>query len=385
MDQTQDLLFGQAPRRVGTPEQHWVYSPGQVEFFIDSINGRRNAYATLGWWDFADGSQICDKVLYDLDSPAKSDREGERWDIFDGDIPDDEAIRIMREDADVADRILGEPVEDARKLARKSLSDNVPVVGVFSGFGIHVHQLFKPTAHPRTAMSTTAYRYIEETGAGSVDVEILGQPERICRIPNCERIAGPIGEDGRPTGLFTIPLSGRELASVTVQWLLDESHTPRLPTDLSVGERPQMHVWDDYKTGYEETADIPPRPLHPEETEFGEDSDFRALLEDLLQMPCMVERLLDDPNPDHKIRVNAAIMLLNTGLDPRMVTRIFEQVGWVDYDYEETLKQVKSIYRNGYSDMSCQSLRAQGFCVRSEEPKHCPTFGWSGGKPEWKT
>ena len=384
MDPVQALLFGQAPRRVGTPAQHWVFAVDQVNFFVHRINGRRNAYATLCWWDFAEGP-VGDKVLYDLDSPAK-DEEG-NWTIFDGEQPpDDEVIDWMRDDPDLADEILGQCVEDARKLARRSLNDNAPVVGVFSGFGIHVHQLFEPTYWPTTAMATTANRYIDRAELRTPDRSILGQPERICRIPNCERIAGSVRGnkvvDGRPTGLYTIPLSGEELASLEVQWLLDESHSPRAIDVPNRAERSEMRIWEEYETGHEETADIPPRPLNPEASDF-EDGDLRWLLERLIRVPCIVERLLDDPNPDHDVRVDATVRLLNVGLNPQTVVGIFERINWVDFDRQQTEKYVRGIYRNPVSDMRCSTLRSRGLCTRADDPKSCPTYGWSGGKPEW--
>ena len=391
MDLVQDLLYGQAPRRVGTPNQHWVWAPEQVDFFVESINGRRNGYATLGWWDFDEMGMVADKVLYDLDSPAKAEEHEEGdWSIFNADPPDDEVIDRMREDPDLAEEVLGPVCEDAQELARRSRNDNVPVVGVFSGFGIHVHQLYEPMIHPRTAMATTAHRYIDHLDVQTPDRSILGQPERIARIPNVERIAGSVTEDmnvvdGRQTGLYTIPLSGEELLSVTPEWLLDESYQPRTVDVPDAAERPEMRVWEDYETGHEETADVPPRPLDPSETQIAEDDDIRWLLERLIRMPCMVERLVDDPNPDHDVRVNATVMLLNVGLSPQTVVDLYERVGWIDFDRQRTRKYVRGIYKSGYSDQNCQTLRSKGLCTRSEDPESCPCFGWSGGKCEWKT
>lgn len=394
MTPSQELLFGQAPRRVGTPNQHWVFAPGQVERFVDWVNGEANAYATMGWWDFEaiearddrpdHVPMIVDKVLYDLDSPAKAEEhEPGRWQIFEGptaeEPPDDEVIERMRADPDLADAILGDVCEDARKLARRSRNDNVPVVGVFSGFGIHIHQLFQPAYDPSTAMATTAYRYIDRAEVFTPDEAILGQPERICRIPNCERVY-----DGRGCGLYTIPLTGAELTSVDVEWLLDASASPRTIDVPAAAERPEMRVWPDYETGHEETSDVPPRPLDAD-SDIGSDADVRWLVENLISMPCLVDRLLDDPNPDHDVRVYATILLLNVGLTPQTIINLYSQIRWIDWDREETTKQVNSIYNNGYSDPSCKTLRQKGLCVHSEEPEECPTFGWSGGQCEWKS
>lgn len=380
MDAYQALLFGQAPRRVGTPNQHWVYHPDQVAYFIDRVNGEYNAYATVGWWDFDEDAAISDKVLYDLDSPAKAgNAEVGDWSIYHGPVaeepPADEVIEEMRANPALAEEILGPVCEDARRLARRSRNDNVPLVGVYSGFGIHIHQLFEPTLHPDTAMESTALRYEAECDLETAD-DLEGEPDRLCRIPNCQRVA-----EDRPCNLYTVPLTGAELASVEPEWLLDVSHSPRTEPAPDVADRPEMHVWDDYQpsTPVEiapgEAAE--PRPLNP--AEGVDDDDLRWFMENLLGMPCMVSYLLDDPNPDHMIRVNATTMLFNSGLTPQTVVKLYRAINWVDWDAAETRKQVNHIYQNGYSDMSCRRLRAEGYCAHDEEPEDCPTYGWQGG------
>lgn len=387
MDDAQEALFGQAPRRVGTPEQHWAFTPRQVEVFIESVNGRRNAYGTLGWFDSSEGT-VVQSVLYDFDSTAKSELTGETWHIWDEDPADDEVISMMRRHPDVAHDVLGDVVDEVRELALRSREDNIPVLGVFSGFGVHVHQLFEPTADPKTAMLTTANRYIDKLNLDTPDPAVLGQPGRLCRLPNCERMAGTTtGDgvtDGRSTGLYTVPLSGSEMESLTVDWLLDVSASPRDVTVPAPSERPEMPVWDEYRTGSEGAAETPPpRPLHPEETDVADDDDLRWFLENTLKMPCMVERLIDHPNPPHKVRVNCTVLLLNAGFDPETVVAIFREVNWVDYDEEITRKMVHSIARNPVNEMNCSTLRSNRLCVRTEDPESCSCYGWSGGEPEW--
>lgn len=388
MDAIQSLLFGETPRRVGTPQQHWVWSPDQIDFFIDQVNGRRNVYATLARLDLAGGS-VCDKVLYDLDSPQKTEKhEPGDWKIDELEaLDDDQIFARLRNDDELAERVLGPVCADARRLAERSRNDNVPIVGVYTGYGIHIHQLFQPKPSPEVAMSTTHYRYVDVCDLETWDPKVVGQPDRICRIPNCQRVTtpGPRGvvKDGRPCNIWTIPLTAAELASVDVDWLLDRSHSPREIDVPAASERPEMRVWEDHRTGNETEGPVPPRPFTGEKPDFDDDG-IRDLLRDLLQMPCMVERLVDDPNPAQEIRVNATVLLLNLGLHPQTIVNLFEKVNWIDFDRETTEYHVMNIYRNGYSDMSCSTLRSRGWCTRAEEPEACPTYGWSGGKPEWK-
>jgi hypothetical protein len=387
MNQIQRELFGSFPRRVGTPSQHWVFNEAQVELFLSTIAGRRNAYSTVGELAVTvDGEDTCDKVLFDLDSPAKAD--GGEWDIFEDEPADDEVVSRMRSDPDVADAILGEVCEEARTLARESLDDGIPVIGVFSGFGLHVHQLYKPTSGPSVAMQTCAMRYIDKLGLDTPDWSILGQPERICRIPNMERVTTPgqHGEvrDGRATGLYTIPLNAQQLKEVSPEWLVSRSqrpHHPDLPEVPSErSERPQMPVWEDYRDGAGEDREVPQRPVDSRTVPFEDGLD--EILHSLLQMPCMAERI-QQPNPENKVRLNSAVILFNVGLNPQQVEDLYARLGWVDFDRETTRAKLEHAWKTQYSDMSCRSLRDDGLCVKDDDPRECRCYGWSGGQPEW--
>lgn len=385
MDEAQALLFDDYPRRVGTPSQHWVFNEAQVDVFLDTIRGSRNAYATLGRLPL-DGSEVCDKVLFDLDSPAKSDTEGEAWALFDDDPSDLEAIDRMRHDPDTADAVLGDACEDAQDLTRASLDDGIPVVGVFTGFGIHIHQLYQPTEDPATAMTTCAAKYIDELGLQTPDWAILGQTERLCRMPNAQRCTMPgprhVIEDGRATGLYQVPLTAAELCEVSPEWLLDASTSPRVPADLHPDDRPTMPIWEEYRGSSDGSGEErPQRPVNQRTAPIG-DEFVEALLTDLLQMPCMVERALS-PNPAHEVRLNVAVLLFNVGLNVQQVENLLARLNWVDFDREYTRKILEQIYDHGYSDMTCASLQERGLCVKADS-EECHCYGWSGGQAEWK-
>lgn len=379
MDPAQEALFGGFPRRVGTPNQFWVFNRGQFDLFTETINGSRGAYATVSRLPL-DGREVCDKVLFDLDGPK--DR------VFADDMAADERISAMRHDPDAAEAVLGEVCEETQQLARASRDDGIPVLGVFSGFGIHLHQLYRSTEDPQVAMTTCAARYIDRLDLQTADWKVVGDPQRICRIPNVERATFRTDETGRivdgvGTGLYTVPLSGRELCSVTPEWLMEVSHSPRVPSPLTDNTRPQMPVWEDYRESTKsEAADQPQRPVDSRTAPLSDDG-LEALLEDLLRMPCMVDRITQ-PNPEHEVRLNCAVLLFNTGLNPQQVANIYERLGWVDFDRGVTETHLKHIYKNGYADMNCKTIRREGLCTRAEEPGGCPTFGWSGGEAEWK-
>lgn len=385
MDRAQQLLFGSFPRRVGTPSQFWVFNEAQFDLFANTVDGTRNAYSTVSKQTVGpDGSVesvISDKVLFDLDGDKSP---------FPDDAAADERAAMMRQDPDIAAEVLGEVCDEAQRLARASRDDGIPVVGVFSGFGLHIHQLYQPTPDPKVAMTTCAAKYIEELDLQTADWQVVGDIQRICRVPNVERatyrVEGSRGHhqtvlDGRPTGLHTVPLTREELLEVTPQMLLDLSEAPRAPS-FGISERPQMPVWSEYRDGVSADADIPQQPVDERTVPFAEGSDMEGLLLGMIQMPCMVDRMMQ-PNPEHEVRLNAAVLFFNIGLRPAQVEELYAQMGWVDFDRETTRGHLEHIYQNGYSDMSCETIREKRLCTRPENPEDCRCFGWSGGQPEW--
>lgn len=387
MRTAQEELFGGFPRRVGTPNQFWVFSETQFDHFVDSIDGRRNAYVTVNRLPIDTDSPSLfdvetDKVFFDFDGDKSALPQGE-------DTPADEAIAAMRSDPDLADEVLGEAVSDARRLAERSIHDGIPVLGVFSGFGVHVHQLYQPTAEGvYTKTASTAHRYIDMLDLQTADPNVIDNGQRICRVPNVERVTtpGPRGEvrDGRGTDLWTIPLNKNSLQTMSVGWLLDMSKEPLYLNNTYVDDRPEMGVFTDYvedltrgEDGWGEA-----QPVEERETSEPSQRDARTLLEELVRMPCMVERL-DQPNPSHTVRVNGAVMLFNVGLNPPEVLSLFQRLNWTDWDRKTTKKHLNHIYRNGYSDQNCSTLRRKGLCV-VDDATECPCYGWSGGDAEWK-
>lgn len=384
-------LFGSFPRRLGTPSQDWVFNEAQAAEFVHACQGRYNLYASLGRLPLTVQSGAvycqpeCDKVLFDLDGDKRA---------FPADVTDDaERVQLLRQDPDLADAVLGGVVADARELARASHDDGIPVVGVFSGMGVHVHQLYQPREEPKAAMGTCAAKYIEELNLQTADWAVTGEPERICRLPNAERVTMNNREyevrEGRPTGLYQVPIAGEELRSLTVQWLLDHSTSPRRPSPLYTRDRPQMPTWEAYRdtvrgVDADTDEDVTARPVDEPLAAVGE-TGVKDLLADLLRMPCMYERIVQ-PNPEHAVRLNCAVLLFNVGLTPDDVASLYASLNWIDYDRQTTEKHLQSIWKNRYPDMSCRTIRHEKkLCTRTEDPESCPCFGWAGGQPEYPT
>lgn len=392
MDKVQRAIFGPFPRAVGTNQangqiRQWVvHTEGEFDVFFDTINGVKNAYASLSHRPVG-GNLKLDKVSIDFDTPQKDEEDG--WPVFGGETPpQDEIIARMRNDEYIADEVLAPVIDDAQSLVERSLEEEIPVLCVFSGLGIHVHQFYKEKVHPDKQIDTTAKKYVRDMNLATADMGPIGDVKRIMRIPNAHRVHLEM-QDGamigsRPTGVMTIPVLPEELIEMSASELLELATNPRLP-DISYlqGDRPEMKTYDDYLDSGGDPEDISQEEMRRMEQPVNEDEFLEYLLKDYLTMPCMYERI-QQPEPNHAIRRNCAVLMYNLGLTPGEVVDIFSRIGWRDWDRGVTREQLDQIYRTGYADMSCHRLREDGFCVRADRPTDCETFGWSGGQSEWK-
>jgi hypothetical protein len=380
MRPVQKYLFGEFPCRFGNPVQWPVHSESEMDAAIEECEGERNLYATISHFDLTEGGGVVsDKISIDLDSPMKEA-------AFPRTDRDDEKVMLMREDFDLADEVLGEVCEDARRIAERAEREEIPLVGVFSGFGIHLHLLYQDQLQARQHLATTVRRYLDELDLDTLDIQLIGDVQRILRIPNVRRVyvdadrGESIDEDTHTMAcnLYTVPLTRDELKQITPEDLMVTSREPRL-IPLPDEERPEMQVYDDY---LEERATVRGEVEVEIDVQNYERQGILNMLKELLQMPCMYERIVQ-PNPHHMVRFNSAVLLFNTGFTRQEIEEMFMSLGWVDADRKKTRKFLKQIHARGYADMSCQSIQSLGLCTRKEDPESCPTYGWGGGQAEW--
>lgn len=365
MTPTQRILFGSFIRDAGIPSRFPLFSESHFNSFVQKAGGNYNLYCAISRYDYPD--YYCDKILYDFDAS---------WDgLFDIDAEPPEKFRLLRDDNDLAEKFLGEVVEEAKKLTRASIEEDIPVIGVFTGKGIHIYQLYQEEKNPRKQLQSTANRYKEELNLNHLDPKPIGDVMRISRIPGSQRM-WERGSDRIPCPIYTIPLTVSDLLSMTPEWLLKNSYGPSTVSFDIPSEKPTMQIFDDYlRTG----LSIPQQEFDPE-TATIDDEFLEWYIKRVVKMPCVSERALTN-SPSHEIRLNFAIHLFNSGLTPNSVLGIISQLGWKDFDRKTTEKQLKQIYRRGYSEWSCQTMRGSegetGLCVRSENPRECPVYGWN--------
>lgn len=402
MDSAQELLFGGFPRAVGvtTPDhsgmelrQYLVHSDREFDGVLEQVEGARNVYASLSEYEpvkvdgsFAGSAVVADKVSFDFDSPAKADPDTEGdWSsiMLPQDADEHEVIDRMRESEQIREEVLGDICEDARKLAQASIDEDIPVFGVFSGFGLHVHQLYEPTrSRPGDKMGSNCRRWVSELTLPTADSKASGKPFRIMRVPNIERIDHADGEE-TSTGLYTVPLTGSELAEITPRDLTDLSRGPRPTIGSEPRSRPEMKVDEDY-LGPGQAGEVGQEKMRPTPDETMASSFAEEVVKEITQMPCVWERAIGR-NPPNDVRVKLGIMMLNAGYSVGEATDIIAQLNWVDFDRETTRYQLRSLKKSGKGDWSCRTMQSKGLCTRADDKVECPGYGYRGGNKPWQT
>lgn len=386
MDDAQRVLYGKFPRDGCTPKRFPLFSEDHFDEFVNSANGQYNLYCSLAQMHPIHGP-IHDKVSMDFDTPYKVDKRFTHPRVE----PDELhplVFASMRSDEGLARDILGRPLRDAQEFTKASIEEGIPVMGVFTGFGLHVHTFYKPMYSPEKEMYSTANRHYVERNLSTSDTVIFGDTERILKIPNTMRVERR--EDRVfPCKVWTVPLTKEEILEADPVWLLEQAQAPRqIEIDeeiLDVDNRPDMQYFEEYSrenTSIDSDAsyekEIQPKKL----VSYTPPEDCEWLIRQVIPMPCMQEHLFQ-PNPDHKIRQNFAVMMYNAGYTPDEVHAIIEKMGWRDYDRKHTRYQLKQIWKGKYVDMSCNSMWMEGYCVHSEDTKGCPTYKWRGGNCEY--
>lgn len=399
MDSAQRLLFGEFPRAVGvtTPDfsggdltQYMIHSEQEFDGVFAKVEGERNMYSSISAYipKLDDGFKGCavlgDKVSFDFDSSAKAVPDAEEdWahPLIPADASDAEVIDRMRTDRDVREAVLGDVCFNVRKLAEECIDRDIPIFGVFSGFGVHVHTLWEPTmSRPEDKMRSTCNMFVSELELSCVDEKASGRPFRIMRVPNVERICHGTG---RGTGLFTAPLKAGDLAVITPDELMSWSESPSPMVGHEPFDRPEMKVREDYLgPGYEEGVGQEKMRSVPEQAV--EDELARTIIRETVQMPCVYERAFGR-NPPNDVRVKLGIMLLNAGYSVQEATDLIAKLGWADFDRSVTSYQLKKLRESGKGDWSCRTMQAKGLCTRADDKQECPTYGYRGGNVPWKT
>lgn len=361
MDFAQELLFGEMPRFVGNPNQWCVFDEKTFDFFVEENEGEANCYARISHLSRS-ASPILDRVFLDLDGEV-----GEE-------LTDTELVRRLRKSEEFRQSVLREVVEDARSVAKLAREESIPLVGVYSGKGIHLHLLFEKRDSPVRQLKSNTEWILNEADVSTFDRQVFGDVKRLCRVPNCRRYDETLE---KPTDLYVVPLSAEEILSATPEKLVEWSREPR-QIEKPAGSRPPFFERSEVEMeSMVDPSSVEREPVGVTNDEI--DENLEAWVEDLLQLPCLYQRVKTS-NPSHDVRLASAIMMMNAGLEVSDVEEVFSRMGWADFDRSVTRKNLKSIKRRGYASFSCESLQAKGLCVFERgERDECRAYGYDGG------
>lgn len=370
------ILINGWPRTVAAADdgqliQHFVHSESEFDTFINHNKPDKNLYFNTARMR-QDMRPVLPTVQFDFDSPFKDS-------MFDDGTLDGEKIRKMRNDDDLAYKILGEVWDDTQSLIGECWSQDIPAITIFSGLGVHVHMLYQERVEPVEEKVSTSMHFVEECDLTTYDRQIISDTKRILRVPNSQRI-----DEKGPAGAWCIPMTEAEVLNNDLSDMLERCSEPKsIPyhSRYKPENRPRMQVYEDVdvkdsaKAGSVEVkgeADVP--------------SDIEYLVENTILLPCVRERFLSK-NPHHMIRFAGAVHLFQAGFNLGEVRDIIRKIGWSDYDEEITRKMTKSIWENRYSELSCSRLQKLGLCVYgpgyeqySDDKNDCETHRYISGE-----
>jgi hypothetical protein len=376
MNESLRTLINGFPRTVsaavdGDLIQHYVHSEREMEVFIEHNKPDKNLYFSIARMR-QDMRPVTGLVSFDFDSPLEES-------IFDDDITDGEKIRRMREDSDVAYKVLGQVWDDTQSLVRECREQSIPVICVFSGLGVHAHLLYQERVNPVEEKTTTSLHFVEECGLETWDRKVISDTKRILRVPNSQRI-----DERGSTGTWCIPMTESEVVNNSLMEMLNRCTEPKsIPIHSRYREenRPRMQAYEDVDFDESETGSV---EMKGKLSDIPDDVEY--IVRNCIPLPCVRERFLTR-NPSHYIRFSAVCFLFQSGFSPDEVQKIISQLNWVDYDKQTTRKQVKNIWKNRYSELSCSRLQRLGLCVYgpefeqfSNDKEDCETYNYTSGE-----
>jgi len=310
IDALTQQLFGQFPREVANPSRSTVRDLQGIETFLIYNEGIRDCYISL----YPLSGEIT-SILFELDGYARA-------------------------------------LEDAKLIYNYLCDAGHIVVPVVSGKkGIHLYLLLRPKVYgdeqeTKKLLYYKTYSILysvfgeEDYNQTTCDTSTIGDIRQIIRIPNTRRP----GLNSWCT--YLPPEFGNYTWYDIIMWSKMPHHMPsvRLP----------RRTLDDIE-------DIPIK-IEPPTIEYQPSlsttpSKGNGFLEGLLR-PCLYRSIID-PHPKHVSRVATTIDLLQFW-SPQEVLQMYSTLGWLDWDTEETRKQIASCV--GLHPYHCPRLKQQGVC-----------------------
>lgn len=276
-----DILFPNFPRIVGNPKAFFIYNRDDL-----------NHFATIN-------SNINDKCFCSICSY------------------DNEHVPIFSDLFFETDEINPEPV---RKVVLWFESHNIPWICLHSGGrGFHLHGLFQSETVSSRTVKRFASLILEETDTRELfDPHVSGVLEKLCRIPNTQRLGNG----------WCVPLTRKELFEINDPLEFKKLCIAPRFIDFEISDKPSIFF-------FIKEDNIQDTPLQSIETAPHKDV---FLLKHILR-PCVYKSIIS-PNPKHDFRVAAVVSMFNHGLDSIQICDVFSKLNWIDFSWEKTRYQI---------------------------------------------
>jgi len=283
MSDVREILFPNFSRMVGNPKAFLINSREDLNRFA-SVNSSEN------------DKNFCSICSYYNDVPVFEDNFLE------------------------TDDYTPEPV---RKVVLWYESKNIPWICLLSGNrGFHLHGLFEPEiVNPKT-VKNFANLVLEETNTKELfDSHVSGVLEKLCRIPNTQRIGNG----------WCVPITREELFTFNTSEEFKKLYVSPRFIDFKILKRPSIFEF----IKEDDTTDKPVQVIQtaPPKDVF--------LLKQILR-PCVYKSIFT-PNPKHDFRVSAVVEMRNHGISGNQIFEIFEHLNWIDFGHDKTRYQIEKI------------------------------------------
>ncbi len=274
--------------------------------------------------------------------------------------------------ADVAFEV---PQEEVRKLHRFLMRKNTLHFIWFSGGGFHVWVPLDETLEPKSGSELSRIKHSgrvlisgweKEIGQLNCnDPTVAFDTSGMIRIPNSYNAK---------RGTWCIPLTSEDILTLSFDDLMERGMNPHSGY-IALGEnKTKMKVIENkFSQNYNlQPVDLP-----------------TVAFDDIHILPCLSQAAMGGGNPPHRARYHFASYLADRlrfffpawrvsdeekESHIKSIVEICKSQQWVDYSYDRTEEQVRSIVMTGYSHATCTTLITEGFCVGK-----CKYFDNTGG------
>ncbi|MCK4665846.1 hypothetical protein KAU33_03810 [Candidatus Dependentiae bacterium] len=351
---TAEVLFGKYPRWVG-PNQKKVYNREGFLRHVYTYSGFQDVFTSAYAFPFSDGIPLIDKLFADIDDePEKALKKGQ-------------------------------------ELFEWTTENHFTTAVNWTGNkGPHIYPLcpnivFSNKLESADYIRKAVYFILEETGLFEykevtklngekqefkvplIDSTSIGDIRRLTRVCGTRRAS----VFGLQLPVHCIAIEPKEFLNLSIKDIFElerepcpfpnvkfekeniKKHFHELDLDrVNVNEWRGQDVFNIFKNT-EGSPDVPK-------------NEIAELFKVLLPRPC-VHKFIVLPNAPPPIRYAATCELHRAGMKPNGIMDLFRKINWVNWDEEETAKQVRLICSKPLDTIGKKKMQESGFCI----PEDC--------------